>query len=178
MSVDRVKFQDIVASQLPSFVRDDFPLLSEFLEQYYVSQETQGATLDLLQNIDKYVNIDQLTGLKSSTVLQSDIDSVDDTIPTGADGNFTDGFVDKNGLIQIDDEIISYESKTATSFEGCRRGFSGITSYTSPDVPDQLTFEPTTLSVSHKQGAVIKNLNILFLQKFFTKLISDQSWFW
>ena len=69
MSVDRVKFQDIVASQLPSFVRDDFPLLSEFLEQYYVSQETQGATLDLLQNIDKYVNIDQLTGLKSSTVL-------------------------------------------------------------------------------------------------------------
>ena len=175
MSVDRVKFQDIVASQLPSFVRDDFPLLSEFLEQYYVSQETQGATLDLLQNIDKYVNIDQLTGLKSSTVLQSDIDSVDDTIPTGADGNFTDGFVDKNGLIQIDDEIISYESKTATSFEGCRRGFSGITSYTSPDVPDQLTFEPTTLSVSHKQGAVIKNLNILFLQKFFTKLKSQTS---
>ena len=72
MTIDRVKFQDIVASQLPSFVQDDFPLLSEFLEQYYVSQETQGATLDLLQNIDKYVDVDNITTLASSTVLQSD----------------------------------------------------------------------------------------------------------
>ena len=175
MSVDRVKFQDIVASQLPSFVRDDFPLLSEFLEQYYVSQETQGATLDLLQNIDKYVNVDQLTDLKSSTILLSDINSVDDTIATSFEGNFTEGFVDRNGLIQIDDEIISYESKTDTSFEGCRRGFSGITSYTSPDVTDRLTFEPSTLPVSHNKGAVIKNLNVLFLQKFFTKLKSQIS---
>lgn len=68
MSIDRVKFQDTVASQLPSFIREDFPLLSEFLEQYYVSQETQGATLDLLQNIDKYVNIDNLTNLVSTVL--------------------------------------------------------------------------------------------------------------
>ena len=96
MSVDRVKFQDRVSSQLPGYVRDDFPLLGEFLEQYYVSQETQGGSLDLLQNIDKYVNIDQLTGLKSSTILFDDIDPLDDVIVTGAEGNFTEGFVDKN----------------------------------------------------------------------------------
>ena len=47
MTIDRVNFQAIVASQLPSFVREDFPLLSNFLEQYYVSQEIEGATLDL-----------------------------------------------------------------------------------------------------------------------------------
>ena len=104
MTTDRVKFQDIVASQLPSFIRDDFPLLSEFLEQYYISQETQGASLDLLQNIDKYVNVDQLTGLKSSTILHSDITVVDDEITTNVDGNFTEGFVERNGLIKIDDE--------------------------------------------------------------------------
>ena len=155
MSVDRVKFQDIVASQLPSFIRDDFPLLSEFLEEYYVSQETQGATLDLLQNIDKYVNVDQLTGLKSSTVLQSDIDSVEDVIPTDASGNFTEGFVNSNGLIQIGDEIIAYETKTDISFEGCKRGFSGITSYVSPDIPDRLSFSSGTDAVDHKKGAVI-----------------------
>ena len=170
MSVDRVKFQDIVASQLPTFIRDDFPLLSEFLEQYYVSQETQGATLDLLQNIDKYVNIDQLTGLKSSTILQSDINFFDDEIVTNVDGNFTEGFVERNGLIKIDDEIISYATKTDTTFEGCVRGFSGITSYTSADVPDRLSFEATSIPASHKKGAIIQNLNVLFLQEFFKKL--------
>ena len=175
MSVDRVKFQDIVASQLPSFIRDDFPLLSEFLEEYYVSQETQGATLDLLQNIDKYVNVDQLTGLKSSTVLQSDIDSVEDVIPTDASGNFTEGFVDRNGLIQIGDEIIAYETKTDISFEGCKRGFSGITSYVSPDIPDRLSFSSGTDAVDHQKGAVIKNLNVLFLQEFFRKLKAQVS---
>ena len=175
MSVDRVKFQDIVASQLPTFVRDDFPLLSEFLEQYYVSQETQGATLDLLQNIDKYVNVDQLTGLKSSTILQSDISFFDDEIRTNVDGNFTEGFVERNGLIKIDDEIISYETKTDTTFEGCVRGFSGITSYTSPDVPDRLSFSPTSVPASHKKGAVIQNLNVLFLQEFFKKLKAQVS---
>ena len=175
MSVDRVKFQDIVASQLPTFVRDDFPLLSEFLEQYYVSQETQGATLDLLQNIDKYVNIDQLTGLKSSTILQSDITFFDDEIATNVDGNFTEGFVERNGLIKIDDEIISYETKTDTTFEGCVRGFSGITSHSSPDVSDRLLFEKTSIPAVHKKGAVIQNLNVLFLQEFFKKLKAQVS---
>ena len=37
MAVDRVKLQQIVASQLPRYVREDFPLLTSFLEQYYVS---------------------------------------------------------------------------------------------------------------------------------------------
>ena len=60
MAVDRVQFQDVVASQLPRFVREDFPLLPDFLEQYYISQESQGGTYDLIQNIDQYVKVDQL----------------------------------------------------------------------------------------------------------------------
>ena len=47
MAIDRVQFQDIVASQLPRYVREDFPLLTSFLEQYYVSQEYQGGVIDL-----------------------------------------------------------------------------------------------------------------------------------
>ena len=125
MTIDRVKFQDTVASQLPSFIREDFPLLSDFLEQYYVSQETQGA-FDLLQNIDKYVNVDNLTNLVSNAELRNDIDSVDTDIVVEDN---TDGFVDKNGLIKIGDEIIMYESKTNTTFQNCHRGFSGISIY-------------------------------------------------
>ena len=55
MAIDRIQFQDIVASQLPSYVQEDFPLLGEFLEQYYVSQEIEGGTYDLIQNIAHFV---------------------------------------------------------------------------------------------------------------------------
>ena len=40
--------------------------------------------------------------------------------------NQTTGFPDSYGLLKIDNEIITYTGKTATSFTGCIRGFSGI----------------------------------------------------
>jgi len=128
MAVDRVKFQDIVSSQLPDYVKEDFPLLTDFLQQYYVSQEFQSGTYDLVQNLDQYVKVDELFNLKTSTVLLSDISYGDTTIETSEVGNFTQGFADTNGLIKIGDEIIRYEYKTDSSFVNCTRGFSGITS--------------------------------------------------
>ena len=38
MSEKRVKLNQIVKNQLPSYVRDDFPLVGEFLSQYYTGQ--------------------------------------------------------------------------------------------------------------------------------------------
>ena len=169
MAVDRVKFQDIVASQVPDFVKDDFPLLVDFLKEYYVSQEFKSGTYDLIQNLDQYVKVDQLYNVKNSTVLREDIDFLATTIITSADGNFTDGFPDTNGLLQIDEEIILYQSKTDTTFEGCVRGFSGVTDYTGTNTPDQLTFKES-LSADHKKGATIVNLNVKFLQEFFSRI--------
>lgn len=169
MAVDRVKFQDIVSSQVPQYVRDDFPLLVDFLEEYYVSQETQSGSYDLIQNLDQYVKVDELYDIKDATVLNGDIDSSDVTIETTFALNFTEGFPDRNGLIQIDNEIISYEYKTETGFENCKRGFSGITSYIGTNTPDQLVFESTEAS-GHTSGALIYNLNVRFLKEFFKKL--------
>jgi len=169
MAVDRVKFQDIVASQVPDYVRDDFPLLVEFLEQYYVSQEYQSGTYDLIQNIDKYVKVDELFNLKSSTTLSTSISYTDTTISTGAAGNFTVGFPDRDGLLKIDDEIIYYAYKTDTTFEGCVRGFSAVTSYVGSNTPDELVFSTSEID-EHESGALIYNLNILFLQEFFKKI--------
>ena len=59
MTETRIKFSNIVQNQLPSYVREDFPLVSEFLSQYYISQEFKGAPVDLIQNIDKYIKIDE-----------------------------------------------------------------------------------------------------------------------
>ena len=54
LDTKKVPFSKIVKSQLPSYVREEFPLIGEFLTQYYFGQEVQGGTLDLIQNIDEY----------------------------------------------------------------------------------------------------------------------------
>lgn len=169
MAVDRVQIQDVLSSQIPSYVQDDFPLLVSFLEEYYVSQETQGGVLDLIENLDQYVKVDELTNLKTEATLSADVSTNATSIPLSAESNFTYGFPETNGLIQIDNEIIKYSTKTATSLEGCIRGFSGVTEYVDTLVPDKQTFK-TSVPATHKANATVKNLSILFLQEFFTKL--------
>jgi len=170
MSEKRVQFNNIVQSQLPAYVRDDFPLISEFLKQYYIAQEYQGAPIDLIQNIDRYVKLDETTNLTSSVILGSNVDFEDTTItidatksPTG-----TNGFPDSYGLLKIDNEVITYTGKTDFSFTGCIRGFSGITSYKNENDPEQLTFSSTE-SATHSSGATITNLSSLFLKEFLLK---------
>ena len=90
MAIDRIQFQDLVASQLPTYIEEDFPLLGAFFQEYYVSQELEGGTYDLIQNIDQYVKVDELYNLKDSTTLSSDISFVDTTLDTSSDTNFTD----------------------------------------------------------------------------------------
>ena len=59
MSEKRVKLNQIVKNQVPSYVRDDFPLVGEFLSQYYLGQEYQGGPLDLINNIDSYIKVSE-----------------------------------------------------------------------------------------------------------------------
>mgnify|MGYP001370765094 CR=1 FL=1 len=61
MSKNRVQLNSVVSSQLPQYVREDFPLLTDFLEQYYVSQEYESGPIDLVNNIDQYVKVENLT---------------------------------------------------------------------------------------------------------------------
>ena len=109
----KIKFQDIVENQVPRFVRDDFPLLPDFLKSYYVSQEIPGGTLDLIQNLDKYVKVNELYGLKTNTILSEDLTQTESIIKTQAAGNFTVGFPDKNGLIKIECIKITNEANEA-----------------------------------------------------------------
>ena len=162
MTETRIKISSIVENQLPQFVLEEFPLVSEFLSQYYTSLESQGNVSDILQNIDQYIKVDQLTNLVESTELSSNVTFFDSTINVIS----TAGFPDSYGLLLIDSEIITYTSKTSTTFEGCVRGFNGVTSY---DLKDQLTFKDTQ-SEEHTQGTIITNLSILFLKEFFKKV--------
>ncbi len=162
MTETRIKISSIVENQLPQFVKEEFPLVSEFLSQYYISLENQGGTNDILQNIDQYVKVDSLTNLTESTTLTSEVTFFDTEINVVS----TAGFPDSYGLLLIDSEIITYTSKTSTTFEGCVRGFSGVTSY---KVKDQLTFTETE-SQEHSSDVEVVNLSILFLKEFLTKI--------
>jgi len=71
MSEKRVQFSNIVQNQLPEFVRTDYPLISEFLKQYYIGQEYVSGPLDLIQNIDQYIKVDELTSLNESVGLST-----------------------------------------------------------------------------------------------------------
>ena len=124
MTEKRIQFNNVIQNQLPSYVREEFPLVAEFLKQYYISQEFQGSSTDLVQNVDQYLKLDNIKDNAESTTLTADISFSDETISVSS----TIGFPDSYGLLQIDDEVITYTSKTATSFTGCIRGFSGVTS--------------------------------------------------
>ena len=163
----RVKVQQIIESQLPEFVLDESPKAAEFLKQYYISQEYQGGPSDVVENLDQYLKVDNLTPevVVNSSTLSNSISSDDNTIEVSN----TKGFPQKYGLLKIDNEIITYTDTTATSFVGCIRGFSGITTYHSDSNPGELVFETTTAS-SHSSGVTVENLSSLFLREFYKKL--------
>ena len=170
MTETKVKIGSIVQNQLPDFVKSEFPLVSEFLSQYYLSLENQGSPYDLIQKLNEYVKVDTLSNLITETTLSSGVDIFDSTINVDS----TAGFPDRYGLIQIDSEIITYTSKTSTTFDGCIRGFSGITSLNKQFQTDELEFSSSRVK-SHTQGTTVKNLSVLFLQEFFIKLKTQVS---
>ena len=63
MSTKKIQFNNIVQNQLPRYVIDEFPLVSEFLKSYYQGQEYQGGPIDLVQNIDDYIKVDNQVNL-------------------------------------------------------------------------------------------------------------------
>ena len=170
----RIQVNTIIENQLPEFVVSDFPKATEFLKQYFISQEFQGGAADLINNFDQYIKPDNLVpeSVVGITSISSAITSTDTIIEVPS----TKGFPSEYGLIKIDNEIISYTGITSTSFTGCIRGFSGISGYNvgvSSSLleinRESLVFEETTAS-SHIANSNVTNLSVLFLQEFFRKL--------
>lgn len=160
----RVKVQNIVQNQLPEFITTDYPKTIDFLKQYYISQEFQSGPIDLIDNLDQYLKVDNLTPevVVGSTSLTADVSATDTTIEVVS----TKGYPNEYGLFRIDDEIITYTGSTATSFTGCVRGFSAITSYHDSLNQGELIFSQS-MAAPHVSGASVQNLSVLFLQQFY-----------
>ena len=164
MENTRIKISSIVESQLPLFVREEYPLVAELLTEYYRSLESKGSSYDILQNIDQYVKINNLSNLVEKAVLSSNVGFVDNTIFVSS----TDGFPQTYGIVRINNEIILYKSKTSTSFNECIRGFSGIAEYSTGNSED-LIFNSTEIQ-EHSIDSEVSNLSSLFLKEFFNKV--------
>ena len=77
----RIQVNTIIENQLPEYVVSDFPNATEFLKQYYISQEFQGGASDIINNFDQYLKVDNLVpevvvGLTSITADVSSSDTV------------------------------------------------------------------------------------------------------
>ena len=163
----RIKVHQIIENQLPEFILSESPKTADFLKQYYISQEYTGGPIDLVDNLDQYLKLDNLTPevIKGVTSLTSEITSNDTTISVET----TKGFPNQYGLLKIGSEVISYTGITTNSFTGCQRGFSGITSYRDSNNPSEITFSDSS-AASHVNGSDVDNLSALFLQEFYKKL--------
>ena len=64
MKKTNVSINSIVEYQLPEFVRIEFPLLVEFLKEYYRYTDTSYGPTDLIRNIQDYIKLDNLTNLE------------------------------------------------------------------------------------------------------------------
>jgi len=163
----RVKVQQIIDSQLPEFLRSESPKSVDFLKQYYISQEYQGGPSDVAENLDQYLQLDNLTQevISGQTTLYSSISSTTDTVQVYS----TKGFPKEYGLFRIGDEIITYTGITTNTFTGCIRGFSGIQTYRTDLNSEELVFNKTSQE-AHTAGDTVQNLSALFLKEFYKKL--------
>jgi hypothetical protein len=162
-----VKISDVIQNQIPEFILSENPNFPEFLSQYYISQEFQGATIDLAENLVEYKNVDAFdsANLNSDTVLTEEVSFFDDEIFVAS----VSGYPKQYGLIKIDNEIITYTGITTNSFTGCVRGFSGISSLSQDNNQEYLTFTTTSAS-DHANNSQVFNLSSLFLKEFFRKI--------
>ena len=57
-AVKTKRISTLIESQLPEFITTEYELFSKFVQKYYEQQEVQGGTLDIINNIQKYADID------------------------------------------------------------------------------------------------------------------------
>ena len=166
-SFTKVKIHEIVQNQIPKYIESENPLFGEFLKQYYISQEFQGAPIDIADNLVEYKGLDVLTNesLTGFTSLTSYTNGAQKEIFVKS----TKGWPNQYGLLKINDEIITYTGIGSTSFIGCARAFSGIENNSKTNSPEYLTFTNSGVG-THAVDTRVTNLSNIFLKSFLKKL--------
>ena len=160
----------LVENQFPDFVQETNDKFLSFVSSYYESQERKYQPLDIALNLVDYYNIGYYrpNRLVQSTVLTetSNLSSTDTTINVES----TIGFPDKNGYIEINDEIIFYKEKTNSSFLNCVRGTSALVLKSIPRSDVILT---SSTAKEHLNNSVVKNIAYDYAKEFLKRIKSE-----
>ena len=158
MAAKKRRLSSLIESQLPGFIQYEYENFSKFVEKYYEQQESAGQPLDIISNFSDYrdINFYEKNLLQQQSTLVSSI-TADITSFELANG---DSFPDRDGYVQIGDEILFYQTRNGNIFSEVSRGVSGNT--TLGDLYTKSTFV-TTSSAPHYQGDVVRNISNLFL---------------
>ena len=149
----RSKISTSITGQFPSFIREQFPTFIDFVKEYYKSQELKGYCIDIIQNWSDYYNIDNYGDLVTTTTLISTLSTTSTTVDVQSTRDFP-----SEGLLLIEDEIVYYQSKGATLFQTCARGFNAVKAV---GLQSEYKFESTT-AATHTLGTEVVNLNNIF----------------
>ncbi|MBT26515.1 MAG: hypothetical protein CML60_08990, partial [Rhodobacteraceae bacterium] len=108
MFAKTVNISDRVENQLPAFIREEDEQFVNFLFEYYKSQEKTGRPYNILNNLLNYLDLDEYDQkvLASTTVLIKEVDTTNTLIEVES----IDGFMDRDGSVMIDNEVIYYEN--------------------------------------------------------------------
>ena len=157
-SIKTKRISTLIETQLPEFITTEYELFSKFVSKYYEAQEVQGGTLDVINNLQKYADIDyyEQNILRQHDTLDVSISNTSDTIVL----QDATSFPKQDGYVRIDDEIIFYATRTDTTLNGCSRGISGNTKL--GDLYHLSEYVSTT-AVAHVAGQKVYNVSNLFL---------------
>ena len=110
MQNKNINVSDRVEGQLPEFIRQEDRQFVNFLFEYYKSQEKTGRPYDILNNLLQYLDLDEYNTkqLSSSTSLLQDVNLTQSRIEVES----IDGFMEKDGSIMVDNEVMYYEEVT------------------------------------------------------------------
>ena len=109
-NIELNKVSRAIKQQVPEFIDREHGQFVKFLEFYYRSQEKTGLSYNILNNLSNYLDIDEydLRTLSGGAYLLEDVSETDTTIVV----EDVNGFVEENGSLLIDEEIIFYEKAT------------------------------------------------------------------
>ena len=157
----------LIENQFPQYVQETGSKFLKFLSSYYESQEGKYGPFDIAANLSEYYNITYFrpNRLVEFVDLTSDISDTDTTIPVFS----TKGYPEQ-GYIKIDDEIIFYKDKTATSFTNCIRGTKALVL---SNIPKSLVTLETSVKALHYKKTKVFNIAYNYAKEFFNRIKSE-----
>jgi len=160
MKNSTIKISSIVEYQLPEFIRVEFPLLGEFLKEYYNSTEINFGSVDILRNISNYIKIDVLNQVNDLYYLYNPQINITKIIKENITSNIKITTVENDTY--INDDVVLIDNTNDSEIDGKYFTITNISE-------DGTVFELKNTEKRYK----LKNYNPLKVKDFITEAVTE-----